>query len=89
MVKMKSIIKIVESVAPPILLHSTDTRRHKELRFNHAIKFLPFLVSSVAIQRSRLRCESTHLNIIALRNNCFFASSLILEFLAFQVEDLF
>jgi hypothetical protein len=70
MVKMKSIIKIVESIASPILLHS-DTRRHKELRLNHAIKFLPFMVSLVAIHHSRLRCESTHLNIISIAKKQF------------------
>jgi hypothetical protein len=87
---MKSIIRCVETVRPPMLTRDRDTPEIKKvLAFKHARKFTPLLVASVALHRSRLICETTHVNIILLRNYCSFASSIILDFLAFQVEDLF
>jgi hypothetical protein len=87
---MKSIIRCAEAIRPPMLTRESDTPEFRKLLlFKHARNITPFMASLVARHRSIMVYETTHANIILLRKECSFASSLILEFMEFKIEDLF
>ena len=84
---IRTIANGVEICIPPPLLYSSMYRveENKVIRMKHNRRFLPYIVSEVAKQRSRLLYETKYARHILHRYNCDFARSIVLEYLQFDV----
>lgn len=84
------IAELIESMRPPALLHSKQSRLHlnAEIQLTHDRKFIPILAATVAMHHSRIIHENKCIQLLLNRKNCSFVNESIKQFLEMQYSDI-